>query len=123
MVQNMTKSRNAELSLTIEDLHKKFNFDLDAGAVYLKSNGNRVDKLHHFKGQSSSNTRYKQVQFVLNGEIVKIAAHRMIWAVVHGRWPNEGMVIDHLNSDTHDNRPLNLQEETVANNARRVNQK
>jgi hypothetical protein len=117
------KSREAEQSLTIEDLRRRFKFDLEEGEIYLRSNGNQVDKEHHFRGQSSSNTRYKQVQFGLHGEMVKICAHRMIWAVVHGRWPNDGMVIDHLNSDTHDNRPCNLKEETIANNARRVNQR
>jgi len=110
------------MALTIECLHKRFTFDLKTGAVFNKKTGNQLDVLHHFKGQSSSNIRYKQVQFSLDGKNVKIAAHRMIWAVVHKRWPADGMVIDHINSNTHDNRPSNLDEITVADNARRINQ-
>lgn len=43
----------------------------------------------------------------------------MIWAVVKGRWPKDGMVIDHKNSNTHDNRPGNLEEVTQTENIRR----
>lgn len=112
----MQKSRIAESKLSIEDLKKRFEFDFETGAIFNKKTGNRIDKVHHFKGQSSSNTRYKQVQMHLGGQNVKISAHRMIWAIVHGRWPAEGMDIDHKNSNTQDNRPSNLEEVTEKEN-------
>lgn len=39
---------------------------------------------------------------------VRIRAHRVVFALVHGRWP-EGEV-DHINGDPSDNRPENLRE-------------
>ncbi|MEZ0224332.1 MAG: HNH endonuclease signature motif containing protein [Alphaproteobacteria bacterium] len=121
----MSKSREAELSLSIKDLWKKFEFDVKTGEIWSNKTGDYADKLHHFRGQSFSATRYKQVQVWLKRErrIVKIAAHRMIWAVANGRWPADGMVIDHINSDTLDNRICNLMEVSVADNARRINQR
>ena len=36
-----------------------------------------------------------------------IYAHRIVWALVHGYWPE---MLDHINSDRVDNRPSNLRE-------------
>jgi len=129
LIMKLSKSRQAEKALKIEDLQKRFKFDLELGEIWNLRSGMRADVLHHFKGQSSSNTRYKQVQFwfVLPNEHeksnIKIAAHRMIWAVVHGRWPADGMDIDHINSNTLDNRPCNLEEVTEIENIRRGRQR
>lgn len=49
---------------------------------------------------------------------VKVKAHRAIWAIVYGRWP-EGM-IDHINGDSKDNRIENLREVNASENARNV---
>lgn len=114
-----SKSKLIEQKLSVADLKRRFEFDLKEGAIFSKTTGKRLDVLHHFKGQSTSNSRYKQVQFQFDGETVKIAAHRMIWAVVKGRWSKDGMVIDHKNSNTLDNRPGNLEEVTQTENIRR----
>lgn len=37
---------------------------------------------------------------------VRLQAHRVVWALVHGSWP-EGW-LDHINRDRKDNRPENL---------------
>lgn len=119
----MDKSREIELRTSISQLHDKFEFDLKIGAIYNKRTGNRVDIVHHFAGQSSSNTRYKQINYYFQGTTYKLSAHRVIWAIVNKKWPDDGVVIDHINSDTHDNRPSNLRAITRAGNAARVNQK
>ncbi len=41
-----------------------------------------------------------------------------VWAFLHGRWPEEGMVIDHINRNPFDHRPHNLREVTRAENNR-----
>lgn len=45
-------------------------------------------------------------------------AHRVAFAMVHGRWPKANMCIDHINGDRCDNRIANLREVTVAVNNR-----
>lgn len=119
----MDKSREIELRTSISQLHDKFDFDLKTGAIYNKKTGNRVDIVHHFAGQNSSNTRYKQINYYYQGNTYKLSAHRVIWAVVNKKWPDDGVVIDHINSDTHDNRPSNLREISRSGNAARDNQK
>lgn len=47
------------------------------------------------------------------------AAHRVIWAIVHGEWPPEQ--IDHINGDKQDNRLGNLR--AVSNSENLKNQK
>jgi hypothetical protein len=47
---------------------------------------------------------------------VQCLAHRLIWAFVHGSWP-EGQ-IDHINGDRQDNRIANLRVVDAATNAR-----
>lgn len=48
------------------------------------------------------------------GKIYK--AHRVIWAIYHGHWPEE--FIDHINMDTTDNRIVNLRAATRSENGR-----
>ncbi len=42
--------------------------------------------------------------------------YHLCFALHHGRWPHEGMVIDHINGDWSDNRIVNLRECTVQQN-------
>ncbi len=55
---------------------------------------------------------------------VKVSAHRLIWMMVHGEWPQN---IDHINGDRTDNRIANLRnvstEENNRNLSRRVTNK
>lgn len=44
------------------------------------------------------------------------AAHRVVWALVYGKWPSQD--IDHINGDPADNRIINLRLVTKAENMR-----
>lgn len=48
---------------------------------------------------------------------VCVRAHRVIWAYVHGYWPDS---VDHINGDRADNRLENLREVTVTQNAQNM---
>ena len=43
-------------------------------------------------------------------------AHTLIFALVHRRWPRDGMVIDHIDGDPRNNHPANLREVTNREN-------
>lgn len=59
-----------------------------------------VDRMH---GYHVGNVNYKLCM-----------AHRVIWALVHGEWPNED--IDHINGDRSDNRLKNLRQASRSEN-------
>lgn len=115
----MTPDRLAEARTPIDDLHRYFIFDYAKGAVYHRRNQRRVDKVYPEDMPGYSQARYKQLKVPSGKGFVKLYAHRVIWAVYHGRWPSAGMDIDHLNADVHDNRPENLAEVTDADNKKR----
>ena len=50
------------------------------------------------------------------GGIVSIPYAHLVFLLTKGRWPEKGLVIDHINDDSMDNRPCNLQEVTHSEN-------
>lgn len=113
------KDRRAEMMLPLGELQRLYKFDFARGEIYHRRTGRRVDKIYLSALPRHPHARYKQVTVSLNGGFVRVYAHRLIWAMAHGRWPAAGMDIDHLNADIHDNRPENLCEVTDAENTRR----
>ena len=114
------KDMKGERLVTPGELQWRYFFDPKDGAIYDRLTGRRVDKVYAAPGPCHAYARYRQVTVPLTtGGFVRIDAHRMVWAAAHGRWPDEGMDIDHLNADVHDNRPANLAEVTEAENTRR----
>lgn len=51
----------------------------------------------------------------LTVDSVPVKAHRVVWAMTNGRWPEDQ--IDHINGIRTDNRPENLREATSHQNA------
>ena len=50
-----------------------------------------------------------------NGAFAVPCSH-VVWFLKHGRWPKDGYQLDHINDDSLDNRPANLQEMTKEDN-------
>lgn len=50
------------------------------------------------------------------GGIVSVSYAHLVWLLTHGRWPKEGLIVDHINNDAMDNRPCNHQEITEKEN-------
>lgn len=88
--------------------HIKSAFRYESGSLYRLCNsgpskvGDMAGYLHH--------TGYWYVKVLSRNH----AAHRVIWALCNGRWPEAH--IDHINLDKSDNRIENLREATTSEN-------
>lgn len=51
-----------------------------------------------------------------NGQIVSMTYANAVWFLTHGKWPRPGHHIDHVDDDSLNNAPANLQELTEAEN-------
>lgn len=83
----------------IDTLLKTITLDKDTG--HIKSNDLYIS---HY------------VNICWKGTVVSVPIAHLIWLLTYGKWPSEGKVIDHVNDDALDNRPINLQEITHEEN-------
>lgn len=96
--------------LTLEDAKSLFDLDQKTGALYWKEDVGGRARLGG-KAGCVDNEGYTVVRY----QGVGYRAHRIVFALVHGRWP-EG-VVDHVNGVKGDNRPENLRDTTPHGNA------
>ena len=115
--------------ITREQLLELLRYEPETGKLYWRERGE-----HWFKdggaGQAANaaswNTQNanKEAFTAINGARgykrgpifgAKLYAHRVIWMMVHGEWPD---VIDHVNGITTDNRLLNLRSVSQRQNAK-----
>ena len=93
---------------TPEELRNAFDYDPETG--HIKPRGStRYSAIRDGKAKYAS---YVTVR--LNGR--QYQAHRVIWAMVHGKWPDG--VIDHINGICSDNRIENLRDVSQKENLR-----
>lgn len=105
-------------------LHECFDADADAGTLTWKAR-----PLSHFTNIRAArayrrnvgrlagriNARgYVIVTLRVDGLYRKFSAHRIVWAMAHGAWPEQE--IDHINRDRADNRLFNLRDVSRAVN-------
>jgi hypothetical protein len=106
---------------SISDLWDRYDLDPLRGILYNR----RLNRIS--LGTSSVDHRnYKRLTATvkLNGKSISLNYGKVVHAWVNGYWAREGFHIDHINHDSHDNRPWNLRCVTVReNNQNRVNQK
>ena len=92
--------------VTIERWRDLLLLDVETGHLFWRikksSRRSRAGSIHHgYRYVAYQNKRY--------------AAHRIIWAMTHGTWPDQ---IDHINMVRDDNRPANLRDATISQNNR-----
>ena len=104
---------------TPEDLHKILRYEPETGKLFWRKRPLRffhdTEKRLAKHTQATWNTRFAGKQAIISchlgyyrGSIFGsfFLAHRIIWAMVHGKWPEDQ--IDHINHDGTDNRIINL---------------
>lgn len=93
--------------MTPERLREIFSYDQETGVFIRKSRGTRAFKAISSTGYLVGSAGGKMYQ-----------AHRVAFAIGHGRWPL--YQIDHINGNKLDNRLTNLREVTAAENRRNM---
>lgn len=80
----------------IDRLRERLRYDPASGKLFWRRNGREAFTADNGRGYRCS---------VIDGKALK--AHRVVFAIMTGRWPTE---IDHINGDRSDNRWANLRE-------------
>ncbi len=93
----------------IERLRTLLRLDTDTGLLHWLVDRPNGAKHGDIAGSQDRN-RYIRMEI----DKVKLAAHRVVWALHTGSWPPDDMQIDHINGIKTDNRPENLR---LANNS------
>lgn len=90
--------------LTQEILKECLSYNPEDGSfTWIKSNSNRT-KIGDDAGCFGKTNGYKEI--AINNRLYP--SHRLAWLYVHGYFPPRGLVIDHINGNTIDNRICNL---------------
>ena len=104
----MTEKETQE-TITQELLHELFTLREDGELVRKVSTARRV-KIGDIAGTIHHATGYRRIR--VNGK--QYRAHRLIWFMVHGKFPVN--MLDHINGNKLDNRISNLREATHQEN-------
>ena len=100
--------------IPVETLHQLLFYDAEAGKLYWKERPRTfftTDHAHKAWNAKLANKEaftYKDYNGYYTGRIFRILlrAHRVIWAMVHGAWPEDHL--DHIDHDRGNNRIQNL---------------
>lgn len=100
----MRPNKRVETVAALKRAKECFNYDSSTGTFVRRSSGKIVGSVHH--------SGYLHIWF----EGRHFLAHRLAWAFVHNRWPQQQ--IDHINHERSDNRIGNLREASHGQNTR-----
>lgn len=78
-------------------------------------------KVNEATGAVSFDDMYASIYINIGwkGGIISVPYSHVVWFLTHGRWPEDGKVLDHVNDDPMDNAPRNLAELTEEENHRK----
>lgn len=108
-------------ALAPERLNEVLRYDPESGKLFWRDRGREFFETQ--RAFSTWNARYAGLEAFTSvkegyriGTVfgVKMRAHRVIWAMLHGEWPEAD--IDHANGDRSDNRLCNLRNATRSEN-------
>ena len=113
------------MNLSQSDMKALLDYDPDTGLLswrerpreMFSSDGQHSGWNKKYAGKPALNSYSKGVARVGSIFGKMFLAHRVIWFLVHGVWPD---TIDHINGDPSDNRLINLRNVTQADNARNM---
>jgi hypothetical protein len=106
--------------LTLDHIFNIFNFDSNTGKFYWKNPPKYHPDLKGLEAGVPRDSTYKgkkrnKLYWVLKINGTAYKRGRLVFFVLNGRWPDP--CIDHINGDSLDDRPCNLREVTVTQNA------
>jgi len=102
---------------TVEELRKLFVYDPETGELHWKTRADVGAAWNaRYAGQPAFRTVHSEGYLLGNIWRRKFYAHRVAFAIHHGRWP--AGLIDHINGDRTDNRAANLREVDLSENAK-----
>ena len=108
----MNKLQLSESECDMLLTHLKNNYEYDA------THGTLVNVKTRRKTKGHSNGRYLFFGYRMNGKMLQILFHRVVWAHCYGRFPTGQL--DHINGVKTDNRIENLREVTDSENKRNM---
>jgi hypothetical protein len=91
-----------------------FRYDSESGCLIRISTGKPAGI--YFKAKRKAGKPVERPYGFVDVGPRRYAAHRVVWAVVHGAWPTADL--DHINRDTRDNRIENLRLASPKENTR-----